>query len=141
MAGNTERRKYMKVMKGLVAVACMVATLAVAQPASAGEYLPHNVATTDSYGNCAFQVQHGNYIITSYSKVRTTDDHCLSIRVTNVALKDGQLVSASRNVSLYGQWTQASVDWANIVGTQVEVCAWNSSFTNYSCAVKTYDAV
>jgi hypothetical protein len=131
----------MKVVKGFVAVACMVATLAVAQPASAGEFLPHNVVNNDSYGNCAFQVQHGNYIVTSYSKVRSTDDHCRSIKVTNVALKDGQLVSRSGFAAPNGQWWQASVDWANIVGTQVEVCSWNANFTGYYCGVKTYDAV
>lgn len=112
----------------VVALALLAGPLAYATHMSG--YLQHNTAHTvypygtandpDSGFPCYVTVQHGNVYGAAYAKIKANNINCSQLRVTVTALQNGKLVNASTGIINYpvmGRWYQATVNYANIVGS------------------------
>jgi hypothetical protein len=112
--------------KGAVAALCMVATLAVAQPAHAYTnlgYLPHHQWQTYTANGCTFSVKHGNYWGAAYSDVHTDDADCTELNVQTVAILNGQLTNSSVDWTTYEvRDAHTQVTNGTVVGTRIWLC-------------------
>ena len=76
-------------------------------------------------GSCKVWVQHGNIFGAAYAKIRTfTPETCLELTATVTAVHaDGQFEQRSTGfrVPKKGVWYQATVNFANIIGSEFEV--------------------
>jgi hypothetical protein len=69
---------------------------------------------------CMVKVQHGNAYGAAYAKIKADDRSCTFFRVNVTALQNGKLVRATTFIKgpVPGRWYQATVPYANIVGSK-----------------------
>jgi hypothetical protein len=91
-------------------------------------FLAHNQARSYIVGGCWFTVQHGNYLGAAYAKIMSNINGCIvKPKVTGIA--NGQWVSGYGPYERRpGIWTQAQVNYANIVGSEFIVNQWTVRF-------------